>query len=106
MTRQQELVGIAALVGTMLLAAGPSYAAYGGDRAPYGQGRYCAVVNNGTGSVREICDFNSFEACRLEVVSGNRGFCRNNSYFAEGSSQWGDQPAAPGRHMRRKHRHL
>jgi hypothetical protein len=74
-------------------------------RAPYGQGRYCAVVNNGTGSVREICDFNSFEACRQEVVSGNRGFCRNISYFAEGSQQWGGAPAGSGRHSR-KHRRL
>jgi hypothetical protein len=106
MPRKQALLGIAALTGTMLLAASPSYAAYGGDRAPYGQGRYCAVVNNGTGSVREICDFNSFEACRLEVVSGNRGFCRNNSYFAEGPQQWGGQLAAPGRHSHRKHRRL
>jgi len=60
---------IAAMLGATLLATGPSRAA---------EGRYCAVVFEGEGSVKEICHFNSFEACRLEVVSGSRGTCGNN----------------------------
>ena len=54
----------AAIVGATLLGSGPSAAV---------EGRYCAVVFNGEGAVKEICHFNSFEACRLEVTGGNRG---------------------------------
>jgi hypothetical protein len=60
---------IAATLGATVLACGPGAAA---------EGRYCAVVSQGEGSTKEICHFNSFEACRLEVVSGNRGTCGNN----------------------------
>ena len=63
------LFTFAAIVGATLLGSGPSTAV---------EGRYCAVVFNGEGAVKEICHFNSFEACRLEVVSGNRGTCGNN----------------------------
>jgi len=68
---------IAAALGATLLAYGPGAAA---------EGRYCALVSQGEGSVREICHFNSFEACRLEVVSGNRGTCGNNPRWM-GSTQ-------------------
>jgi hypothetical protein len=47
----------------------------------HAQGRWCAVVSQGR-SVREICHFRDFEACRLEVVSGNRGFCRPSQYWS------------------------
>ena len=57
------LFTFAAIVGATLLGSGPSTAV---------EGRYCAVVFNGEGAVKEICHFNSFEACRLEVVNGNR----------------------------------
>ena len=78
---------IAALAGVTLLASNPVAAA---------EGRYCAVVFEGEGSVKEICHFNSFEACRLEVISGNRGTCGNNPRWT------GD--GAPKRVASRKHR--
>jgi len=82
------LVMIAAAVGAMLLASGPAVAA---------EGRYCAVVFEGEGSVKEICHFNSFEACRLEVVSGSRGTCGNNP-------RWTGNAAPPKRVASRKQR--
>jgi hypothetical protein len=48
----------------------------------YGQGRYCATVFNGEGSVREICHFNDFAACQAEVIAGNRGTCGPNPYYS------------------------
>jgi hypothetical protein len=63
------VAALAALAGLTVLAFRPAAAA---------EGRYCAVVFEGEGSVKEICHFNSFEACRLEVVSGSRGTCGNN----------------------------
>lgn len=69
------LLSLATLIGFTLLGTGPS--------RPYYHGRWCAVVDTGAGSVQEICHFRNFEACRLEVVSGNRGFCRPNSYYVE-----------------------
>ena len=36
------------------------------------------MVNIGEGSVREICEFRSIEACQQEVISGNRGTCGVN----------------------------
>jgi hypothetical protein len=79
---------IAALFGITLLASEPGAAA---------EGRYCAVVFEGEGSVKEICHFNSFEACRLEVVSGSRGTCGNNP-------RWTGDTAPPKRVAGRKQR--
>jgi hypothetical protein len=41
------------------------------------EGRWCAREDAG-GDIHEDCTFDSFEACRLEVISGNRGFCTQN----------------------------
>ena len=96
---QRAWLAIAAISGATLLGIGTGSAQY----AAYGQGRYCAVVSNGTGSVREICNFNSFEACRREVVSGNRGFCRNNGY-AWAPEPWTGEPGV--RRSKHKRRHM
>ena len=82
------LFAFAAIVGATLLGSGPSTAV---------EGRYCAVVFNGEGAVKEICHFNSFEACRLEVVNGNRGTCGNNPRWA------GAQGEAPLKRKQRRH---
>jgi hypothetical protein len=91
----------AAIAGTaLLLSAVDSRAEY----SAYGVGRYCAVSSNGNGSVKEICNFNDFESCRREVVSGNRGWCNDNPRF---SPQWGARAAEwqPAAHRsKRKHR--
>jgi hypothetical protein len=61
------------LIGATLPGNGPSQAST--------EGPWCAIVNEGGGSTREICHFQDIESCRLEVISGNRGFCRRNSYY-------------------------
>jgi hypothetical protein len=45
------------------------------------EGRWCANTDTGAGRVEENCTFDSFEACRLEVISGNRGSCTQNPAF-------------------------
>ena len=99
---QRALFAIAATLGAALLGSGTARA----ELAAYGQGRYCAVVSNGTGSAKEICNFNDFEACRLEVVSGNRGFYRNNAYVwaPAHDSHWVGEPGV--RRLKHKRRHL
>ena len=51
-----------------------------GTRRPY-EGAWCARTNTGAGRVEEDCIFDSFEACRRTVISGNRGFCTPNPAF-------------------------
>ena len=51
-----------------------------GTRQP-SQGAWCARTNTGAGRVDENCIFDSFEACRRTVISGNRGFCTQNPAF-------------------------
>jgi hypothetical protein len=69
------LFAIAASAAAMLvLTAADGRAEY----SAYGAGRYCAVFNNGVGSAKEVCNYNDFESCRLEIVSGNRGWCNDN----------------------------
>ena len=42
------------------------------------EGPWCAFVNIGTGNVLEECHYYSIEACRANVLAGNRGFCNPN----------------------------
>jgi hypothetical protein len=67
------LLAVAALTAGVVLGAEPSRA---NDEAPW-----CAIENNGAGSVREICEFWSIAACQREVISGNRGTCGVNPYW-------------------------
>jgi hypothetical protein len=51
-------------------------------------GAWCARVNTGANRVQENCTFDSVEACRRTVLSGNRGFCsRNPAYKKRRSSE-------------------
>jgi hypothetical protein len=97
---RRVLLAVATMIGTTLLGAGSSRAQY----SAYGEGRYCAVVSSGLGSVSEICNFNDFETCRLEVVSGNRGFCNDNPRWiaTHGGYPGTGQPAL--HRTKRKHR--
>jgi hypothetical protein len=52
---------------------------FGGPRAP--EGRWCAHMNAGLDHIEKDCTFNSFEACRRLVTSGNRGFCVQNPNY-------------------------
>jgi hypothetical protein len=60
----------------------------------YGPGRWCAVINTGTGHVTWDCTYNSVEQCRPNVIAGNRGFCNlNPSIPIAGPYAWADGPA-------------
>jgi hypothetical protein len=65
---------LAVAVATTALAGGqPAEAYYNGP--------WCAVFSTGPGGASERCDYRDFETCRMDVVAGNRGFCRQNGYF-------------------------
>ena len=42
------------------------------------EGPWCAFLTVGTGAIYEDCQYYSFEACRPNVLAGNRGFCNPN----------------------------
>lgn len=42
---------------------------------------WCAVYSVGYGSVVWDCQYRSVEACRPNVISGNRGFCNHNPAY-------------------------
>ena len=54
----------------------------------YGPGRWCAVVNNGTGNMTWDCSYASIERCRPNVLGGSRGFCNLNPSFASVGSAY------------------
>jgi hypothetical protein len=65
----------------LLLAAAVFIAALSFDLRPapaYEQGPWCAVIPMGEDSVREDCQYRSFEACLPNALSTGRGFCRQN----------------------------
>ena len=89
------LFALAALTAGVLLGTKPGQA--------YNDAPWCAVVNTGEGSVREICEFWSIEACQQEVISGNRGTCGVNPYWT--GVQRGGRPAkrkATGKRRRQR----
>jgi len=88
------LFALAALTACVLLGTKPSQA--------YNEPPWCAVVNTGEGSVREICEFWSIEACQREVISGNRGTCGVNPYWT--GAQREGRPAKRKATGKRRHR--
>ena len=71
------------------------------SQAYSGSAPWCALINVGTGAMYEDCQYASLEACRPNVLAGNRGFCNPNPRW-EGSAG----PAEPRRHRKRHaHRH-
>ena len=63
------------------------------------EGPWCAMMSMGNGGVYEDCQYASLEACRPNVLAGNRGFCNRNPYFD-------DRAAEEGRHCRIVHRQV
>jgi len=63
----------------------------------YYDGPWCAVFTIGPGAAAERCDYRDFESCRMDIIAGNRGFCRQNGYWQ------GYQASAP-RYRKHKHR--
>jgi hypothetical protein len=84
------LPAAAAVTAILLFGMARSDAAYVGN-APW-----CAVVNIGMGTMEWNCQFASVEACRPNVIAGNRGFCALNPYYVP--------PARQGAPHRSKHR--
>ena len=87
-----HILSLTAAAAALHTAVSPVHAAYIGD-APW-----CAVVNIGSGDIEWDCEYGSIEACRPNVIAGNRGFCQLNSYYS---------PAPPygGPYAKRAYRH-
>jgi hypothetical protein len=67
---------LAVAVATTALAGGqPAEAYYNGP--------WCAVYSTGPGGTSERCDYRDFETCRMDIIAGNRGFCRQNGYYLQ-----------------------
>jgi hypothetical protein len=82
-----------ALAALAVLDARPSQAYYD---APW-----CAVSSFGRGGAIENCSFGNFETCRMEVIAGNRGFCRQNARWPG----WNSNYAAAPRKAKKRYRY-
>jgi len=79
------------LIGAVLVAA----TLFDARPAKAVEGPWCAIISLGTGSVYEDCRYYSIEACRPNVLAGNRGFCNPNPRWV------GPPPSQRVRHKRR-----
>jgi hypothetical protein len=79
------------LIAAVLVAAGW----FDARPAKAVEGPWCAVISLGPGSVYEDCQYYSIEACRPNVLAGNRGFCNPNPRWV------GPAPSQRVRHKRR-----
>ena len=72
-------------------------AAFLGSRSSqaYYDAPWCAVATLSPGGVVERCEFRDLESCRIEVIAGNRGFCRQNVY-------WSGEPTLEMRKARKR----
>ncbi len=53
----------------------------------YGDSRWCAVTNQGSGALDWDCEYATLEDCTPAVLRGNRGFCAINPYWRAASDQ-------------------
>ena len=74
------IFAIAALAGVFFILQ-PAKAA----EAPW-----CAMIENGTGSVYWDCQYHSFEDCyrRGNILAGNRGFCNPSPYYGANATEY------------------
>ena len=79
------------VIGAVFVAA----ALFDARTAQAAEGPWCALISLGTGSVYEDCQYYSLEACRPNVLAGNRGFCNPNPRWV------GPPPSQRARHKRR-----
>jgi hypothetical protein len=72
------------LAGAALIAVSISSLSAKASEAPW-----CAVINMGTGSVYEDCQYRSFDDCyrRGNILAGNRGFCNQSPYYVAGYAE-------------------
>lgn len=91
--RKGLLIAITVICQTALFGNGAS-------KASYYDGPWCAVFTIGSGDVAERCDYRDFETCRMDIIAGNRGFCRQNGYFL---AEQAKRSAKSGAHKRNRH---
>lgn len=73
---KQLFAAAALVVGLMgFLSPASAYVARG-YQAPW-----CAIMSMGDGVVHEDCSYASLEACRPNILAGNRGFCNPNPAY-------------------------
>ena len=68
----------------------------------YPEGPWCAVFSLGNSVAAERCSFTNFEACRMEIVAGNRGFCRQNSRWPGYYTTYGEAKPRKARKRARR----
>ena len=66
----------------LVVAAASAWLAFGPQpaAADYYGAPWCAVVAAGDGDMQWHCEYQSIEACRPNVLAGNRGWCHQNPY--------------------------
>ena len=76
------------VVGVALVSVSAAHA----SEAPW-----CAMIENGTGSVYWDCQYRSFEDCyrRGNILAGSRGFCNPSPYYVANAA--GDTRSAKRR---------
>jgi hypothetical protein len=85
------------LTATAALAAAMALEVPVSQAQSYGDARWCAVTDHGTGEVVWDCEYQTIEQCQPQVIAGNRGSCNLNPRWSPPVA------AAPYRH--RKHHH-
>ncbi len=91
------LLAAAAIAASVVAFTGPASAYYEARQ----QGPWCAIMNMGTGTVYEDCSYASLEACRPNILAGNRGFCNPNPAYAYGGPVVVEHRRHAHRHVRR-----
>ena len=83
----------------IMLVAGVFMAALSFDVpfAKAAEGPWCAFINLTDDSTYEDCQYRTFEACRVTILAGNRGFCNHNPRWNGPSAEAGEPRAAKKR---------
>jgi len=89
----RKLLIAAVFIAAMLFDLRPAPA----DEAPW-----CAVVSIGWGDAYWDCSYASIEACRPNVIAGNRGFCTQNPRWP-GWYRRAEAPPRPAQRQKRRH---
>lgn len=89
----RKLMVLALLSTAVLLAPRPAAAS--------GSAPWCAVINMGPGDAYWDCQYPSIEACRPNILSGNRGFCNPNPSWGG----WYGPGEPPRKRGKRRPRH-
>jgi hypothetical protein len=79
----KKILTVSALAIAAFVTAQPSHAYY--------NGRWCAKIDHGGGSVSERCDFPSFGTCRHYIRGESRSFCVHNHWYRP---YWTGEPEA------------